>query len=58
MQIKTKIVSCHIADSKPVKQEVNGIVFPGLAKVLDLDVDMVGAKTTQLKAENSAKTTF
>ncbi len=34
-QIKTKIVSCHIADSKPVKQEVNGtlilpsLVFPG-----------------------------
>jgi hypothetical protein len=23
---KTKIVSCHIADSKPVKQEVNGTV--------------------------------
>ncbi len=36
MQIKTKIVSCHTADSKPVKQEVNGtvilppLVFPGL----------------------------
>ncbi len=35
MQIKTKIVSCHTADSKPVKQEVNGtvihppLVFPG-----------------------------
>ncbi len=33
--IKTKIVSCHTADSKPVKQEVNGtvilppLVFPG-----------------------------
>ncbi len=33
---KTKIVSCHIADSKPVKQEVNGtvilppLVFPAL----------------------------
>ncbi len=26
MQIKTTIVSCHTADSKPVKQEVNGIV--------------------------------
>jgi len=24
LQIKTKIVSCHITDSKPVKQEVNG----------------------------------
>jgi len=37
LQIKTKIVSCHIADSKPVKQEVNGtvilppLVFPGRA---------------------------
>jgi len=36
LQIKTKIGSCHTADSKPVKQEVNGtamlppLVFPGL----------------------------
>jgi hypothetical protein len=35
LQIITKIVSCHTADSKPVKQEVNGtvllppLVFPG-----------------------------
>jgi hypothetical protein len=35
LQIKTKIVSCHTSDSKPVKQEVNGtvilppLVFPG-----------------------------
>jgi len=35
LQIKTKIVSCHTADSKRVKQEVNGtvilppLVFPG-----------------------------
>jgi hypothetical protein len=35
LQIKTKVVSCHTADSKPVKQEVNGtvilptLVFPG-----------------------------
>jgi hypothetical protein len=34
--MKTKIVSCHTADSKPVKQEVNGtvilppLVFPGV----------------------------
>jgi hypothetical protein len=38
LQIKTKIVSCHTADSKPVKQEVNGkvilppLVFPILLK--------------------------
>jgi hypothetical protein len=35
LQIKTKIVSCHTAGSKPVKQEVNStvilppLVFPG-----------------------------
>jgi hypothetical protein len=35
LQIKTKIVSCHTANFKPVKQEVNGkvilppLVFPG-----------------------------
>ncbi len=35
MKIKAKTVSCHTADSKPVKQEVNGtvilppLVFPG-----------------------------
>jgi hypothetical protein len=27
LQIKTKIVSCHTADSKPAKQEVNGTVI-------------------------------
>jgi hypothetical protein len=27
LQIKTKIVSCHTADSKPVKQAVNGTVI-------------------------------
>jgi hypothetical protein len=36
LQIKTKIVSCHTAESKPVRQEVNGtvilppLVFPDL----------------------------
>ncbi len=31
LQIKTKIVSCHTADSKPVKQEVIGtVIFPPL----------------------------
>ncbi len=28
LQIKTKIVSCNTADSKPVKQEVNVTVIP------------------------------
>jgi hypothetical protein len=27
LQIKTKIVGCHTADSKPVKQEVNGTMI-------------------------------
>ncbi len=27
LQIKTKMVSCHTANSKPVKQEVNGTVI-------------------------------
>jgi hypothetical protein len=27
LQIKTKIGSCHTADSKPVKQEINGTVI-------------------------------
>ncbi len=37
LQIKTKIVSCHTADSKPAKQDVNGtvirppLVFPDLS---------------------------
>ena len=37
LQIKTKIVSWHAADSKPVKQDFNGtvilppLVFPGLS---------------------------
>jgi hypothetical protein len=37
LQIKTKIVSSHTPDSKPVKQEVNStlilppLVFPGLS---------------------------
>jgi len=33
LQIKTKIVSCHTADSKPVQQEVKGTVIlrPGLS---------------------------
>ncbi len=28
LQIKTKIVSCHRADSKPAKQELNRTVIP------------------------------
>jgi hypothetical protein len=44
LQIKTKIVSCHTADSKPVKQEVNGtvilptLVFPGMFILLLMQI--------------------
>jgi hypothetical protein len=42
LQIKTKIVSCHTADSKPVKQEVNStVILPNLvfpARTLDIEM--------------------
>ena len=44
MQIKTKIVSCLTADSKPVKQEVSGtailppLVFPDFVKKVGWEV--------------------
>jgi hypothetical protein len=47
LQIKTKIVSCYTADSKPVKQEANRtmilspLVFPGLSVVM-LNVIVLG----------------
>jgi hypothetical protein len=43
LQIKTKIVSSHTADSKPIKQEVNStailppLVFPALTLILTMD---------------------
>ncbi len=42
LQVKTNIVSCHTADSKPVKQEVNGtvilppLVFTALTSLLNI----------------------
>jgi hypothetical protein len=45
LQIKTKIVSCHTTDSKPVKQEVNStvifppLVFPGMC-VLSMRISL------------------
>jgi hypothetical protein len=42
LQMKTKIVSCHTADFKPVKQEVNGtvilplLVFPDFMNAIQL----------------------
>ncbi len=55
MHIKTKIVCCHTADSKPVQQEVNStvilppLVFPGQAVLLR---NMHGMRTTTSKVVN------
>jgi hypothetical protein len=44
MQIKTKIVSCHTADSKPDKQEVIGtvilppLIFPDQSIIIIIQV--------------------
>jgi hypothetical protein len=46
LQIKTKIASFHTADSKPVKQEVNGtlilppLVFPDLMHSLAIQPNL------------------
>ncbi len=51
LQIKTKNVSCHRADSKPVKQKVNStvilphLVFPGEAIQSDLVADIFVSST-------------
>jgi hypothetical protein len=38
LQIKTKIVSCNTADSKPVKQEINGkVIIPSLVFPAQID---------------------
>jgi hypothetical protein len=45
LQIKTKIVSCHTADSKPVKQEVNGtVILPPLVFLGSIDRTDRGAR--------------
>ncbi len=39
LQMKTKIVSCHTADSKPVKQEVNStVILPSLVFPVEGDL--------------------
>ncbi len=49
LQIKTKIVSCHTSDSKPVKQEVNGkviltpLVFPARVIIYDRNMSIIQA---------------
>ncbi len=41
LQIKTKIVSCHTDDSKPVKQEINCTVILSLLAFPGLDIPML-----------------
>jgi hypothetical protein len=54
LQIKTKIVSRHTADSKPVKQEVNGtvifppLVFPGSVNKVFQKEKLVNSKTIKI----------
>ncbi len=64
LQIKTKIVSCHTPDSKPVKQEVNStvilppLVFPAFSylSVVTLTVGETDKLLDDLKIEK--KNTF
>jgi hypothetical protein len=51
--IKTKIVSSHTADSKPVKQEVNSTVIPSPLVFPD-ETHAHGCMPTSI-AENSAQ---
>ena len=61
LKIKTKIVSCHTADSKPVKQEVNGTVilpplaFPGETKHCDLFHDKEPLEVGKMRREEELK---
>jgi len=51
LQIKTKIVSDHTADSKPVKQEVNGtVILPPLV----LSIPWTGNATLRMLKKRSS----
>jgi hypothetical protein len=53
LQIKTKIVSCHTADSKPVKQEVNGtVILPPLVFPAQSYTDIQDKQTAFLLDKN------
>ncbi len=43
LQIKIKIVSCHTANFKQVKQEVNGTVFPAIVLIYNCNVFIIEA---------------
>jgi hypothetical protein len=51
LQIKTKFVSSHTADSKPVKQEVNSTVI--LPPLVFPDVGVSAAWTTLVEQRQS-----
>jgi hypothetical protein len=54
LQIKTKIVSNHTADSKPVKQEVNGtVILPPLVSLFTLSLRLWLPCTSPKKAKTS-----
>jgi hypothetical protein len=47
LQIKTKIVRCHTADSKPVKQEVNRrVILPPLVFPVQGNVDKTAPRSS------------
>jgi len=53
LQIKTKIVSCHTAHSKPVKQEVNGtVILPPLVFPVSLVSMIAGESHEDLSEKN------
>jgi hypothetical protein len=63
LKIKTKIVSCHTADCKSVKQEVNGtvilppLVLPGRAQEASAAVDQL-AHFPKFEGSNTADDVF
>ncbi len=52
MEIKTKIVSCHRADYKPVKQEVKGTVILPPFSIPCLDTKNGGVFKAQARDKN------
>ncbi len=61
LQIKTKIVSCHTADSKPVKQEVNGtMILPPLVFPAESDWFLTNASSSlnDVKLKNELRGRF
>jgi hypothetical protein len=49
MQIKTKIVSCHMAYSKPVKREANGtVILPPLVFPVSINSICISVRINQL----------